>query len=240
MGPLPLQLSRGSGDNGRTINRGRALRALGLGCVVGAVPKMHRPAADRGRKNDRRDAEWLARMLARRNVVEVWVPDERPRGRARRPATRQAADVEVPAAPRPRLRRDDAGRQAQGRLDGAYWDWTESLSFDEPDDAAAYEHYMDGNDLVENPRTVYVAGDVDELVEHEQPRGRHVVQQFRQRSLALRVAELENQLRGLPEPDRHVRGDRAHREGDCHARLAAPGLTEEDEVFARLFVSTAN
>jgi len=92
-----LQLSRGSGDNGRTINRGRALRALGLGCVVGAVPKMHRPAADRGRKNDRRDAEWLARMLARRNVVEVWVPDERPRGRARRPATRQAADVEVPA-----------------------------------------------------------------------------------------------------------------------------------------------
>lgn len=132
-----------------------------------------------------------------------------------------------------------AGRR-RGAWTGAYWDWTESLSFDEPDDAAAYEHYMDGNDLVENPRTVYVAGDVDELVEHEQPRGRHVVQQFRQRSLALRVAELENQLRGLPEPDRHVRGDRAHREGDCHARLAAPGLTEEDEVFARLFVSTAN
>ena len=132
-----------------------------------------------------------------------------------------------------------AGRR-RGAWTGAYWDWTESLSFDEPDDAAAYEHYMDGNDLVENPRTVYVAGDVDELVEHEQPRGRHVVQQFRQRSLALRVAELESQLRGRPEPDRHVRGDRAHREGDCHARLAAPGLTEEDEVFARLFVSTAN
>lgn len=116
----------------------------------------------------------------------------------------------------------------------------ESLSFDEPDDTAAYEHYMDGNDLVEKPHTVYVAGDVDELVEHEQPRGRHVVQQFRQRSLALRVAELEKQLRGLPEPDRHVRGGRAHREGDCHARLAAPGLAEEDEVFARLFVSTVN
>ena len=71
-----MRLFCGSGDNGRTINRGRALRALGLGCVVGAVPKMHRPAADRGRKNDRRDAEWLARMLARRNVVEVWVPDD--------------------------------------------------------------------------------------------------------------------------------------------------------------------
>lgn len=42
-----------------------------------------------------------------------------------------------------------AGRR-RGAWTGAYWDWTESLSFDEPDDAAAYEHYMDGNDLVEN------------------------------------------------------------------------------------------
>ena len=47
----------------------RALRALGVDCAVGAVSKMHRPAADRGRKNDRRDAEWLARLLACRNVV---------------------------------------------------------------------------------------------------------------------------------------------------------------------------
>ena len=55
----------------------RALGALGVDCAVGAVSKMHRPAADRGRKNDRRDAEWLARLLACRNVVEVWVPDGR-------------------------------------------------------------------------------------------------------------------------------------------------------------------
>ena len=54
----------------------RALRAPGVDCAVGAVSKMHRPAADRGRKNDRRDAEWLARLLACRNVVEAWVPDE--------------------------------------------------------------------------------------------------------------------------------------------------------------------
>ncbi|WP_204618345.1 transposase [Collinsella tanakaei] len=33
----------------------RALNALGLDCVVGAVSKMQRPAADRGRKTDRRD-----------------------------------------------------------------------------------------------------------------------------------------------------------------------------------------
>lgn len=42
----------------------RALRALDVDCAVGAVSKMHRPAADRGRKNDRRDAEWPARLLA--------------------------------------------------------------------------------------------------------------------------------------------------------------------------------
>ena len=35
-------------------------------------------AADRGRKNDRRDAEWLARLLACRNVVEVWVVNVNP------------------------------------------------------------------------------------------------------------------------------------------------------------------
>lgn len=55
----------------------RAMRALGVDCAVGAVSKMHRPAADRGRKNDRRDAEWPARLLACRNVVGVWVPDDR-------------------------------------------------------------------------------------------------------------------------------------------------------------------
>ena len=68
--------------------------------------RTQRPAADRGRKTDRRDAEFLARLLATRNVVGVWVPDERteaardlPRAgrRARRPAARQAEDVEVPS-----------------------------------------------------------------------------------------------------------------------------------------------
>ncbi len=52
----------------------RELRALGVDCVVGAVSRMQRPAADKRRKNDRRDAAFLARLLATRNVVEVWVP----------------------------------------------------------------------------------------------------------------------------------------------------------------------
>lgn len=54
----------------------RSLRKLGVDCVVGAVSKMQRPVADRRRKNDRRDAAWLARLLATHNVVEVFVPPE--------------------------------------------------------------------------------------------------------------------------------------------------------------------
>ncbi|MCF6414283.1 transposase, partial [Collinsella tanakaei] len=52
----------------------RQLRALGVDCAVGAVSRMQKPAAEKRRKNDRRDAAFLARLLATRNVVEVWVP----------------------------------------------------------------------------------------------------------------------------------------------------------------------
>ena len=54
----------------------KRLAALGVDCVVGAVSKMIKPPADRKRKNDRNDAEFLARMLSVGNVVEVWVPDD--------------------------------------------------------------------------------------------------------------------------------------------------------------------
>lgn len=46
----------------------KRLSGLGVGCVVGAVSKMIKPSADRRRKNDRNDAEFLARMLS---VVSV-------------------------------------------------------------------------------------------------------------------------------------------------------------------------
>ena len=53
----------------------RASCALGLDRAVAAVSKMQRPAADARRKNDRRDAEFIARMLATHNIVEVPLPD---------------------------------------------------------------------------------------------------------------------------------------------------------------------
>lgn len=53
----------------------RELRGMGVDCVVGAVSKMVKAPADKRRKNDRRDAEFLARQLMAHNVVEVFVPD---------------------------------------------------------------------------------------------------------------------------------------------------------------------
>ena len=57
-----------SGPTG--FHMARELRALGLDCAVAAVSKMQRPAADARRKNDRRDAEFIARMLATHNIVD--------------------------------------------------------------------------------------------------------------------------------------------------------------------------
>lgn len=54
----------------------RALRDMGVDCIVGAVSKMQRPASDKRKKNDRNDAEFLARQLMAHNIVEVFVPDE--------------------------------------------------------------------------------------------------------------------------------------------------------------------
>lgn len=53
----------------------RELKDLGIDCIVGAVSKMQKPASDKRKKNDRNDAEFLARQLMAHNIVEVFVPD---------------------------------------------------------------------------------------------------------------------------------------------------------------------
>ncbi len=55
----------------------REMRRFGVDCIVGAVSKMHKPASDKRKKNDRNDAEFLARQLLAHNIVEVFVPDEK-------------------------------------------------------------------------------------------------------------------------------------------------------------------
>lgn len=151
---LGLEEPRAVYESGATgFHLCRALRALGVDCVVGAVSKMQKPPADKRRKTDRRDAEFLARLLATRNITEVWVPDE---------ATEAARDLSRALADA----RDDLQRARQrmgkfllrhgyvfdeatptGRRRGnwtrAYWDWVGTISFEQPDDAAAFEYYQD-------------------------------------------------------------------------------------------------
>ncbi len=83
--------------------------------------------ADRGRKTDRRDAQFLAVHAALGVVTEVHVPDAECEGardmtralgrRARRRRARQAAALEVPAQARARLRREERRRAEAQPLD---------------------------------------------------------------------------------------------------------------------------
>ena len=131
----------------------KRLSGLGVDCVVGAVSKMIKPSADRRRKNDRNDAEFLARMLSAGNVVEVWVPDDE--CEAARDLTRALEDA-----------RDDLSRSKQrlskfllrhglafdertptGRRKGnwtrAHWSWIESIRFAERADNDVLAYYVD-------------------------------------------------------------------------------------------------
>lgn len=122
----------------------RELRKLGVDCIVGAVSKMQRPASDKRKKNDRNDAEFLARQLMAHNIVEVFVPDEETEGA--RNLSRALEDI-----------RDDLTRakhrlthllikwgyvwneytpdgKRRGTWTRAHWEWIRSI--DLPDSAA--------------------------------------------------------------------------------------------------------
>lgn len=163
LGPEAAPLAEWVGQFGRPLcvyesgptgwHLARELGALGVDCVVGASSKMLRPPADRGRKTDRRDAEFLARLLASRNVTEVWVPDEE--CEAARDLSRALEDArdDLQRA-RQRLskfllrhghvydERTPAGAR-RGAWTQAHTRWLDGISFADPDDAAAYEHYRD-------------------------------------------------------------------------------------------------
>lgn len=86
--PQPARAVYESGPTGFALKR--SLDALGLPCAVGAVSKMLKPAGDRV-KTDRRDAAFLARMLAVGNVVECACPT--PAQEAARDLARARADA---------------------------------------------------------------------------------------------------------------------------------------------------
>ncbi len=105
----------------------RELAGLGVECVVAAVSKIPRSAADSASKNDRNDAARMAKAILAHDISPVWVPLPRgrghqgPRRRLRRgdraPGDRQAAAARLPRKAGVRLRRHHARRQPEEVLD---------------------------------------------------------------------------------------------------------------------------
>ena len=131
----------------------KKLTALGVDCVVGAVSKMIKPSADRRRKNDRNDAEFLARMLSVGNVVEVWVPDDE--CEAARDLVRALDDArEDLKRCKQRLSKfllrhglvfseTNAKGQRKKNWTAAHWAWIRSISFPEKADDDVLAYYID-------------------------------------------------------------------------------------------------
>ena len=129
-----------------------ALRELGVDCIVGAVSKMHKPAADKRKKTDRHDAEFLARQLAARNVVEVWVPDEQ--CEAARDLSRVLEDVRADLTrAKHRLTHllirhghvynefDENGKR-RGTWTRAHWEWIRGIELSEQAARDALDYYI--------------------------------------------------------------------------------------------------
>ena len=100
------------------------------------------PSADRKRKNDRNDAEFLARMLSVGNVVEVWVPDDE--CEAARDLVRALDDARGPKRCKQRLSKfllrqtvfseTNAKGQRKKNWTAAHWAWIRSIEFQKADD----------------------------------------------------------------------------------------------------------
>lgn len=130
----------------------RELRAPGVDRVVGAVSKMQRPSAEKRRENDRRDAAFLARLLATRNIAEVWVPPVE--AEAARDPSRALDDAREDLQRARRrlskflLRRGlafdeaDALGRRRGAWTRAFWRWAESCRPSDPAAAAAFDRYV--------------------------------------------------------------------------------------------------
>lgn len=130
----------------------RALRGMGVDCVVGAVSKMQRPASDKRRKNDRNDAEFLARQLMAHNVVEVFVPDEETE--AARNLSRALEDLrEDLTRAKHRLTHllvkwghvwDEKGPDGRrrGTWTRAHWEWIRAIDLPEPAAQEALDYYV--------------------------------------------------------------------------------------------------
>lgn len=149
--PLPARCVYESGVTG--FHLCRELNAMGAACVIGAVSKMHKPAADRGRKTDRRDAQFLAVQLALGVVTEVHVPDAECEGA--RDLARALADARDDAVrAKQRLSKfllrhglvydeRNAAGQRRNRWTGDFWAWVGRIDLGDAAAMATLDHYCE-------------------------------------------------------------------------------------------------
>ena len=76
----------------------RELAGLGVECVVAAVSKIPRSAADSASKNDRNDAARMAKAILSHDVTPVWVPSPEIEGLRDLAAAHDAATARLAAA----------------------------------------------------------------------------------------------------------------------------------------------
>lgn len=150
---LSLERPKAVYESGVTgFHLARELKALGVDCAVGAVSKMQKPAADKRQKTDRKDAEFLARLLATHNIVEVHVPDTE--CEAARDLSRALEDArEELSAAKQKLSKfllrhgfcfdetNDRGqrKKAWGK---AWWDWLGRIEFEDEADTETLDYYV--------------------------------------------------------------------------------------------------
>ena len=77
---LPGPVARRLRERLPRLRPAEELSALGVDCVVAAVSKVPRSAADLSSKNDRNDAARMAKAILSHDVTPVWVPSPRSRG----------------------------------------------------------------------------------------------------------------------------------------------------------------
>lgn len=140
--PQPAHAVYESGPTGFHLKR--SLDRLGLPCTVGAVSKMLKPAGDRV-KTDKRDAVFLARMLAVGNIVEVACPT--PAKEAARDLARARADArEDLMAARNRLSkmllRKGIVWQGKSAWTKAHREWLRSIELPEPAERLVMSEYL--------------------------------------------------------------------------------------------------
>lgn len=122
----------------------RALNDAGLECVLGATSKMLRPSGDR-QKNDKRDALFLARMLATNNIPVVRVPGAEEE--AARDLVRQREDArEMLTRAKLRLthflmRKGHVYEKGKKSWTQKYVKWLSTLKFETTTDKETFEEF---------------------------------------------------------------------------------------------------